>query len=151
MDYNFIPSSIESIIPIDKYWILSPNEKNLISLIFSDNPVEVLISCILGLNIITLFLVIVLILCLGSNFLVNKELKLSFLNKFFSENYVIKIKNYIKYIINIYSKSVTVNIILIILVMVVTLIMSIYFLNLYITHLEYISTHYLDLINNIKK
>jgi len=153
LDSNLISSSIDSILSIDKYWILSPNDnaKNLISLIFSDNPVEVLISCILGLNIITLFLVIMLIFCLGSNYLVNKELELSFLNKFFPEYYIIKIKNYIKYIINIYSKSLIVNTILIILVMVITLIMSIYFLNLYITHLEYISTYYLELINNIKK
>jgi len=66
LDSNLISSSIDSILSIVniEYYHLMIMLK-LISLIFSDNPVEVLISCILGLNIITLFLVIMLIFCLG--------------------------------------------------------------------------------------
>jgi len=139
---------------LDQYLIISPNEEanSIFSMFFSDNPIEVIISGIYCLNIITLLAVLLLVLCLISNLIVprsgDREIELKWLSYLFSEYYYLKIKNYIYYIIKIYSKSLKINILIIILVIIFTLILSIYFLNIYIQDLEHFSSVYLEYIKN---
>ena len=72
----------------------------------------------------------------------DREIELKWLSYLFSDYYILKIKNYIYYISKIYSKSLKINILIIILVIIFTLILSIYFLNFYIHNLEQFSSVY---------
>lgn len=126
--------------------LLSPNEKSILSLIFSDNQLEVLVSCILGLNFIIFIMTLLLIICLISYYLSNQQFELKWTKNFISDSSRLNIIYYLNKISKFYTKSLKINLIIIILVLLFCNIISISLLITYIDNLETFSNYYLNYI-----
>lgn len=146
IDFTYLTNQGES---INKFLMLSPNENNnsLLSLIFSDNPVEVIVSCILGLNIINLILIILLIISLSLFYFSNLEFELKWITNFLSDSSREKIIRRINNFYKFYFKSIKLNIFIIILVLLFSTIISTSLLFSYVENLETFSNYYINYIN----
>jgi hypothetical protein len=118
---------------------------NLLSLVYGDNKVEVLLSVILIINIIKLIMELLLIFSLCSTYLSTVKIELKWLLsfKFISESFRLKLVNIIKNVLNFYSKSAKLNIIIVLVVMVLCDIQSIYFLDIFLEHIETMCNYYI--------
>lgn len=128
--------------------IYSENEgfvANLMALFNSDNKVEVLLSSILILNIIKIIMVLLLIISLCSNYFFNMGIELKWLVRFnlMSESLRSKIVNIINYVLKIFSKSIFLNVIILLSVILFCDIQGIYLLNLFINQLETMCDYYI--------
>jgi hypothetical protein len=104
-------SNIESVVDINN-GPSCPYEADWIYHLFVDNPIEVALYSLYGLNIISIFFVWFIFINLFSKYFINKELELNFLDKIIPQPYNITIKNIIRKILNLYSKSSNINIFL---------------------------------------
>jgi hypothetical protein len=118
---------------------------NLLSLVYGDNKVEVLISVIFIINVIKLIMELLLIFSLCSTYLSKVEIELKWLLsfKFISESFRLKLVNIIKNVLNFYSKSAKLNIIIVLIVMVLCDIQSIYFVDIFLKHIETMCDYYI--------
>jgi hypothetical protein len=155
IDFN-LDISIISFDPQTSFWILSPQElnifsfKTLYSLLTSSNGVEVILSSILFLNITILILVFFLIITLIQLHIVSRSCsaELHFLTKILSENSILKIKKGLNRIGGFSKKSLILNIIIIIPVIIYCDIMSISLMTDYINYLENFSAYYIEFTKN---
>lgn len=122
-------------------------EESIFENLLSNNPVESLLTAIFIINIISFFLIILLIISLISKNIYNKEYELKWVDKIISNNYSIKIKNIIKILLKLLNKSSSINIWLIILLLFISICASIYFLNIFILNFESFCKLYLKYIN----
>lgn len=123
---------------------------NLLSLLYSDNKVEVILSGILLLNIIKLVMVIVIIFNLCTYYLSNLKIELKWLNrfKFISESFKLKLLNIINFVLKISNKSIKINFIILFTVMIFCDVQSIYFMYNFINQLEIMCNYYINFINS---
>jgi hypothetical protein len=123
---------------------------NLLSLLYSDNKVEVILSGILLLNIIKLVMVIVIIFNLFTYYLSNLKIELKWLNrfKFISESFKLKLLDIINFVLKISNKSIKINFIILFTVMIFCDVQSIYFLHKFINQLEVMCNYYINFINS---
>ena len=130
--------------------IYSNNEQNyiatLLDLFNSDNKVEVLLSSILIINIIKLILLLLLIISLCSYYLINLDIKLKWLARYniISESLISKIVNIINNVLKIFSKSIFLNLIILLSVMLFCDIQSIYLLKLFIDKLDLMCDYFIN-------
>lgn len=118
---------------------------NLLSLLYGENKVEVILSAILITNIIKIIMELLLIFSLCSTFISNLEIELKWLLsfKFISESFRLKLVNIIKNVLIFYSKSAKLNIIIVLIVMVLCDVQSIYFVDIFLDHIETMCDYYI--------
>jgi len=116
------------------------------SLYNSNNPVESLILSIQLLQIISLALIFLLIVNLFFKYIGNYKFEFKFIDNLL-QPYNTRLKMILQNIINIWSKSSTINIILIIVLLLITTFASIYYMGILINHFEDFIHLYLKYIN----
>lgn len=127
-------------------FINSPNEENLISQLFSLNPVEAWIEGLLILNIVNLLFTIILLTTVISKLLLSLNYKLNWLNKILPESQSKKVKSFLLKTFAFFAKIREFNIIMIILSIIFISIFILYYFSLFYFNLEYLCKLYLELL-----
>jgi hypothetical protein len=113
----------------------------------SNNPVESLILSIQLLHLISLALILLLIVSLLFKNIANNKFEFKFIDNFIPQPYSTRIKFIFINLIQIFSKSSTLNIILIIILLLINMFASIYFMGILINNFEDFINLYLKYIN----
>lgn len=122
-----------------------PYEADWISHLFTDNPAEVALYSIYGLNLLSLLLIILLSLFLLSKYLSDIELELTVIDKLIPQPYNITVKKIILKILKIYSKTSNLNIILALIILLFCTLTSNIFLMVFIKNFAQICKVFLNL------
>ena len=132
------------------YSVQDENGYSLLSLLYSDNKVEVILSAILILNIIKFVMVLVLMFNLCTYYLSNQVIELKWLNrfKFISESFKSKLVDIINFVLRISNKSIKINFFILFAVMILCDVQSIYFLNKFINQLDTMCNYYINFVNS---
>jgi hypothetical protein len=139
-------SNLENSSPISPISPSSIYESNFFDSL-SNNPVESLILSIQYLQLISLSLIFLLIVLLLFKYIANKNFEFKFINKIFSHPYNSKIIFIFQKLIKIWSTSSIINIILIIILLLINMFASIYYMGILINNFEDFCTLYLKYIN----
>lgn len=123
------------------FGVNSPNEE--LVLLDPNNPVGVVLSSILTLNVISLFLVICLAIIFLFKLFLPINLELKWLNYIVTPYYRPKIKDIIIKLISLIKKNIVVNIILLMFILIISSTGSVYLLIYFISNFESVVTAYL--------
>lgn len=148
---NFINSTDFNsldIINTNNLFILSPNETNIISLLFNGHPAEIVLSSILILSIVILLFTIILSFMLLLLYSLNSNINFNFLKNYYSEATLLYLNNKFKNLANLIGKNYKFNILICILLIIIFDCFIIHMVFTILNNLEVFCSNYLE---NFKK
>lgn len=131
-------------IAANNLFILSPNEPNIISLLFTGLDGEVVLSSILILSIVILFFTIILAFMLFILFALNGNINLNFLKNYLSKTTLLYLNNKLEFIAKFLGKSYKLNILLCILLIIIFDCFIIHMVYTILSNLEVFCSNYLE-------